>query len=372
MTGPGAGGTGRPLRILYVAGREESYSRCRIVARALESRGHAVRRCMPPDRAFRHYPQLVARAARMARDCDVILVGFYGQLILPAIRALTRKPIVFDMYITTYDTMVFDRHKADPGTPRAWVYGLSDRLSYRWADLSTLDNQHVIDHFGRLFGVDTGRLRRVFLSVDDTVIHPRGEPGALVQRAPEEPLLVHFHGEYTPFHGVRHILRAAHLLRDEPIRFQLIGKGITYEEDRRLADELALDNVRFIDRVSYDALAGYMADADVCLGVFGENPRGALVITNKVVEAIGMGRPLVTLRNAPVQELLTDGDSVYLVEPADPRGLADALRALAADPALRIRLGQAAHARFLEHCSTARLGGALEDLLHEAMALRAA
>jgi len=362
----------RPLRILYVAGREESYSRCRIVARALRKRGHTVTTCMPPDRAFRHYPRLVARAARLARDADVVLVGFYGQLILPVIWLLTRKPIVFDMYITTYDTMVFDRNKAQPGSLRAWVYGLSDRLSYWCSALSILDNQHVIEHFGRLFSVDTARLRRVFLSVDDDVIHPREQPAAPMRAGEpgERPFLVHFHGEYTPFHGVRHILRAAHALRDEPIRFQLVGQGITYAEDRQLAETLQLDNVRFLDRVSYDELADCMARADVCLGVFGENHRGSLVITNKVVEAIGMAKPLITLRNAPVQELLTDQDSVFLVEPADPLGLATAIRTLAADAALRKRLAERGYQRFLEHCSTARLGEGLEALLLEALATR--
>lgn len=373
----------RPLRILYVAGREESYSRCRIVARALERRGHTVTLCMPPDRAFRHYPALVLRAARLARDVDVILVGFYGQLILPLIWLLSRKPIVFDMYITTYDTMVFDRAKATPGSLRAWVYGLSDRLSYWCATLSTLDNQHVIDHFGRLFNVDTARLRRLFLSVDDSVIQPRqstDRPGSTETAAAvvaeqgadpvDRPFLVHFHGEYTPFHGVRHILRAAHLLRDEPIRFQLIGQGITYAEDRQLAESLQLDNVRFLDRVSYDELADCMARADVCLGVFGENYRGKLVITNKVVEAIGMAKPLITLRNAPVQELLSDQQSVYLVEPADPDGLAAAIRHLAADAPLRQRIAEQGYQRFLEQCSTERLGVGLEALLREALAIK--
>ncbi len=84
-----------------------------------------------------------------------------------------------------------------------------------------------------------------------------------------------------------------------------------------------------------------------------------------------MGRPLITLRNAPVQELLEDQESVYLVEPADPQGLADAIRILASDWDLRDRLGSAGYARFLAHCSTERLGSALEGLLLEAMSMRA-
>jgi len=37
-----------------------------------------------------------------------------------------------------------------------------------------------------------------------------------------------------------------------------------------------------------------MAQADVCLGIFGDNDRVLRVTTNKVIEAIAMARPLIT------------------------------------------------------------------------------
>jgi glycosyltransferase involved in cell wall biosynthesis len=349
------------MRILYVAGREAAYSRTRIVAQALRARGHDVVTCLPPDRRFRHYPRLLLQTLARAPGCDVVLVGFYGQLLLPFIRLLTWKPIVFDMYITTYDTMVFDRNKAEPGSLKAKLYGLSDWLSYRMASLSILDSQHVIEHFGRLFRVDTRKLRRLFLAVDDSVIHPR-------EVTREDPgFLVHFHGEYTPFHGVRHILRAAKLLEAENIRFQIVGKGITYDEDMRLARELDLKNVTFHDPVPYDELASFMARADVCLGIFGDNQRASLVMTNKVIEAIGMAKPLVTERNAPVQELLKHRESVYLVERANPQALADALRELAGDPVLRQAIAHRSYEQFQRYCTIEKLGEALDGILGEAV-----
>lgn len=353
------------MKILYIAGREESYSRTRIVIRALEMRGHEVVKCLPPDKAFKHYPRLLLDALCKAPSCDIVLTGFYGQLLTPAMRLLTWKPIVFDMYITTYDTMVFDRAKAKPGSFKAKVYAWGDWLSYKAASISILDSDHVIQHFGRYARTATDKMRRLFLAVDNTVIHPRPR-----QRT-DDRFLVHFHGEFIPFHGVRHILRAAKLLENEGVDFQIIGRGLTFEQDMALMKELDLRNVRILDPVPYAGLATHMAEADICLGIFGENERAELVITNKANEAIGMGKPLITRRNAPVQELLTHRESAYFVEPANPQAIADAILELKRDPALRQRIAENGHRKFLEYGTVEKLGEGLERILLEALGRRA-
>lgn len=345
------------MKILYVAGREAAYSRTRLVLSSLQSLGHEVVAVLPPDKSFRHYPGLIARAMRAAPSCDAIVVGFYGQLLIPLIRCLTWKPILFDMYVSTYDTMVFDRQVAAPGSLKARLYAWSDWLAYHAATLSFLDTHHMIRHFGRSIGCDTSRLRRVFFAADETIIHPR-EP-----RPEDGQFIVHFHGEFIPFHGVRHILHAAHLLKPHGVRFQIVGRGLTYEQDRQLARELALDHVTFIDSVPYAELATHMARADICLGIFGDNARADLVLTNKVIEAIGMGKPLITRRNEPVQELLQHRESVYLVETANPQAIADAVLELKNDPALRQRIARNGHDVFLAQCRQARFSEQLQDML---------
>ena len=55
------------MRIVYVAGREEGYSRTRIVYKALQSQGFDVIGCFPPDKSFKHYPALMWRAARAGK-----------------------------------------------------------------------------------------------------------------------------------------------------------------------------------------------------------------------------------------------------------------------------------------------------------------
>lgn len=347
------------MKVLYVAGREAEYSRTRIVRKALEKQGIEVIGCFPPDKSFRHYPKLVLKAAREAKTCDLVLVGFYGQILLPMIRLLTRKPILFDMYIATYHTMVEDREKAKEGSFKAWLYKLSDVIACRTADRIVLESQDHIDECVRLFRAPSAKFRRIFLAVDNEAIYPRP-----IEKKGDQ-FLVHFHGEFAPFHGVRTILEAARLLQSENIRFQIIGRGITYERDRRYAEELGLTNVTFIDPVPYESLADYMAQADLCLGIFGENPRTLRVVTNKVIEAIAMAKPLITSRNAPVQELLTHLESVFLIDRANPQALADAVRRLRDDESLRARLAEGGYRVFQKHCTLEVLGRQFKTIIEE-------
>lgn len=353
-------------KVCYVAGREASYSRTHNVVVALGRAGFEVVTCLPKDRRMRHYPRVLWEFLRKKQGCDAVVVGFYGQLLLPFVRLLTRRPILFDVYVSTYGTMVDDRLKAGADSLKAKVFWLSDHLSLRLANHVILDSNDHIARYAETYRVARSKFTRMFLVSDDSVMR---------RRAPErrsDRFRVHFHGEYAPFHGVDVIVRAAKALEPHGVDFQIIGTGITSDRDRRLAAELGAKNIEFIDRVPYAELAEYMCRADVCLGFFGDNPRAERVFTNKVVEALAVGQPLITRRNPAVEELLKDGESALLIEPADPDALARAILRLKDDPALRERLGQNALRLFQEHCSQAVFASELGALIEQLVSGRAA
>lgn len=351
-------------RVCYVAGREGTYSRTHNVLEALRRAGFDVETCFPPDKAMRNYPRLVWEFLAKKRRADVVVVGFYGQLLMPFVRLLTRRPILFDVYVSTYGTMVDDRLEASADSLKAKIYWIFDHLSMRWADHIILESQDHIRFYEATYRVPSAKFTRLFLSSDETVMYRRE------RRAPDGRFLVHFHGEYARFHGVDVILRAAKELADQNVHFQIIGRGITYDRERKLADELGLRNVTFIDPVPYADLAVYMSRADVCLGFFGTNPRAGRMFTNKVVEAMAVGQALITRRTDAVEELLVDGESALLIEPGRPDALAAAILRLRDDPELRERLGRNARRLFEANCTQAvfsvALGRILEQMLSSA------
>jgi glycosyltransferase involved in cell wall biosynthesis len=348
-----------PTKICYIAGREATYSRTRNIMTALQRGSFEVVTCLPPKKGVQHYPKLLWQFITKKRGCDLVIVGFYGQLLQPFVRLLTRKPILFDVYISTFGTMVDDRGAATATSLKAKLFWLVDHLSMRWADRIILEtNDHILG-YEKTYKIPREKFTRMFLPTDDSVIFPREAKNK------NGRFLVHFHGEYAPFHGVDVIIRAAKALEKENIEFQIIGKGITYERDRSLADELNVKNIRFIDWVPYQELPDYMCAADVCLGFFGDNPRAARVLTNKVVEALAVGQPLVTRKNNPVQELVKDGESALLVEAGKPEAITEAILRLKKDDALRLRLGENARRVYQKNCSQEIFSKRLKSIIEE-------
>ena len=337
--------TKKRYKICYIAGREESYTRTRIVLHALRTASYEVVSCLPADKSFRHYPKLILQFLFKKRGCDLIVVGFYGQLLMPFVWLLTHKPILYDMYVSTYEVMVLDRGKASTHSPKAWAYYLVDKLSMWMADKIIFETNHHIMRRAKMFGISPKKFERVFLAADDSVLRPRSD------QKTNGRFFVHFHGEFAPFHGVRYIIQAAKMLENESVFFQIIGRGQTYEEDRRLAEDLNIKTITFIDRVPYAELADYMSRAEICLGIFGNNLRAMGELTNKAIEALAVGRSLISARNAPVQELLQDGESVLLVDTGNPEAIAQAIRLLKSDEKLRQRIAANGHRIYLEHCS---------------------
>jgi len=353
----------RKIKVCYIAGREYEYVRTRTVVLALKTAGFDVEMSLPPNKRFRHYPGILWKFFKNKNNCDVVIVGFYGALLLPVVRLLTSRPIIFDIHSGTYETML-DWERVKPGSIMAKIFYWVDKITMNMADRIILESRDHIRNWSKTYGVPEDKFVHVFLATDNTVIYPKPQ-----NKKPDDLFLVHFHGEFAPFHGVEHILRAAHILMDKKIGFHIIGFGTTYERDIKLAKELKLTNCRFIRWVPYEKLADAMCRADVCLGFFGDRKRAYEVFTNKVVEAIAVKRPFITMRNKPVQELLKDGESVILVNPGDPADLANAILMLKNNPQLRQHLSENAYKTFLANCTIEVFARHFKEIIMELLDL---
>ena len=66
---------------------------------------------------------------------------------------------------------------------------------------------------------------------------------------------------------------------------------------------------------------------------------------NATLEAMAAGKPVVGTRIGGIPEMVVDGETGVLVPVSDPPALAEAIGSLVADPALRIRMSDAARRR---------------------------
>jgi len=162
------------------------------------------------------------------------------------------------------------------------------------------------------------------------------------------------------------LLRALAALRAEgvPVHATLLGDGPSRTHLERLAARLGVtEAVTFAGAVGQDEIAAWYARADVfCLPSFAE---GLPVV---LMEAMAMGVPVLATRITGVPELVEHEHSGLLVTPGRPDELAAALARLAADPALRERLGRAGREAVLAHHDVDRAADLLHGILERTMA----
>jgi len=230
---------------------------------------------------------------------------------------------------------------------RRAVNRLESWLLRRFDTVSTLSGrmrQRLVDK-----GVPAERTRLLPNWVDLGLIHPldAGSDGAARSAALRERLGIGagqvvclFSGTLNRKHGLDTLLAAARCLQDDHgIVIVVCGNGEL--RDSLQAACAGQTNLRFIDLQPAAELNVLLNMADIQLL---PQMRGAadLVMPSKLAGMLASGRPVVVAAE-PGTEL---ADAVHgagvLFAPESVDGLVAALRALAADPAARIRLGHAA------------------------------
>ena len=329
------------MRILYFGTYNPDYSRNRVLIKGLRANNTEVFECHVSAKDKLRYLKLAWQFFKSNRF-DFMIVGFPGQEIMFLAKLLTQKPIIFDAFTSHYGGYILDRQYYSKTSWRAKYYRFIDTWSCKLANLVLLDTNAHIDFFVKEFKLDRKKFLRVFVGTDSDVFYPRE---ALKNM---DKFLVHFHGHYIPLQGIKYIIEAAKLLENENVHFNIIGGGQTLKNDLKLSERLNIHNISFIDPVPYEELPVLMAQADVCLGIFGDSPKTDLVIPNKVYEAMAMGKAIITADTPAIRELLNDKENVLFCRKADARDLADKIRLLKNSPDIGDIIGKGARKLFQE------------------------
>lgn len=347
------------LRVLYVGSYKPTYARNKIFIDGLRKNGATVVECNEQSFGLLKYLRLALRLIRLRGTYDVMLVGFPGQEVMFTARLCSSAPIVFDAFTSHYMGYILDRGYFSPKSFRATVYRFLDRWSCRLADAVVLDTNAHIDFFVSEFGLPRTKFHRIFLGANTDLHYPRPEQNNAGL------FTVLFWGSFIPLQGTEYIIKAAQLLRDESIRFVLIGDGQKRIRDTNEVTRLGLTQVEFPGKVSDEQLAQYIRDADICLGAFSEGVKADSTIQNKIFEALASRKPLLTIRTTAIAELLIDGKHYISCEKANPDNLAQKIIRLRDDASLRSTIAENGHRLFCERLTEEHIGADVLRVLQE-------
>ena len=296
------------------------------------------------------YPGLIFRYLRAPKH-DAVIVGYMGQLDVLIIRLFAKMrgvPIVWDAFLSLYNTVVTDRALIHKGNPVAWLLYALEWLGCRCADRVVLDTHAHAKYFIDTFHLHPSRCAVAWVGVEPEVF-PITSPRT---NRPETNRIVLFYGQFIPLHGIETIIEAARLTRDRPIHWVIIGNGQEASHIREILDQRPLPNIEWIPWVNYNELTEWIARADICLGIFGDTDKAARVIPNKVFQVLASGKPLITRDSPAIRELLDPSmPGIRLVPAANAAALADGINHLLKHPP-----GEGLHAAIRPQLQPAAIG----------------
>jgi glycosyltransferase involved in cell wall biosynthesis len=145
--------------------------------------------------------------------------------------------------------------------------------------------------------------------------------------------------------------------RDPRVHLVLLGDGERRGELERLAHDLGI-----ADRVLF---AGVRRDVAELLPAFDVSSLSSVheAMPLGVIESMAACLPVVATDCGALRDLVSEGESGYLVPVGDVAGLVERLALLAADPHLRARLGASGRARVMRDFTIASTARGYEALL---------
>lgn len=186
-----------------------------------------------------------------------------------------------------------------------------------------------------------------------------GETGGVVPAPRDAAFTMLYVGRLGPEKNLPYLLRAvARLAKTVPDwTLWIVGTGPESEAVKRLADEFGVGRrVHMLGFLDHAALAPYYAACDVFILPSLQEAQPLVVM-----EAMWFSRPVIVTRAiVAASELVEQGENGYIVDPDSIEDLASRLSALAADPALRRRMGEASRRR-ADAYRPAHVVDALED-----------
>jgi glycosyltransferase involved in cell wall biosynthesis len=213
------------------------------------------------------------------------------------------------------------------------------RLQAELADVLVAVSSGVAAHLRRCHPAAAGRVRVIGNGVDRERF-----PVTLAERGSVRPFTVGFVGTLKPWHGTETLVEAFARLRPyvPGARLLVVGDGPGRAAlEQRLAMLGVPDAAELTGAVPPAAVPALLARMDVAVAPYPALP-DFYFSPLKVLEAMAAGVPVVASRVGDLERLVTDGRTGRLVTPGDAGALAAALRALAARPDERARLGAAA------------------------------
>jgi glycosyltransferase involved in cell wall biosynthesis len=190
-----------------------------------------------------------------------------------------------------------------------------------------------------------GRIRRIFDGIDIASYQSIARPAAPLPQA-NGATVIGIAGTVTPRKGHDLLFKAFHQAQQilPSLQLWVIGDALS-DEDKEFRDQLARD----YDGESINWL-GFRRDMPAVIQHIDvlASPSRHEGMGRVNIEAMAAGKPVIGASGTGIAEVVVDGETGFLLDPADTSAFAERILVLARDLDLRTRMGEAGRRRAAE------------------------
>jgi glycosyltransferase involved in cell wall biosynthesis len=253
-----------------------------------------------------------------------------------------RKKLVVEMYISIYDTFVKDRKilkgkQIKAGSKQAEAMFKKDVLALTKSDFLVHTASHELTYWEKLLNIEIAQ-EKVFIAPNFNVsrlVHQR-------KFQQDGNLNICWWGTFIPLHGLENILPAMKILQTNKVKFTCNLFGVDNDLFTTYAEKIKLEQLEdyvFLRKdLSFadNSLPKYLIDnCDLALGIFGNTDKAYNTVPNKLIEALSMGIPTLTMKSPALKEFFEPKIDLWTCE-ATPKAIAESILSIADGAANRV------------------------------------
>jgi glycosyltransferase involved in cell wall biosynthesis len=254
-------------------------------------------------------------------------------------------PIVSELYISLYDTLVNDRKKLKDNTKRSEYLRKIDRMLIEKSDFLIHLSNHEFNYISKLVGANINPSR---LKIFPLAIEVKLTANNVVD--PENIFRMCWWGNYSPLHGLEKIFIAIKILKSQghKIRLDVWGPQDLSNPYVTVAKEMSLSEEIIFHPSDYSIkLQEYLTHyCDLALGIFGDSGKAKNAVANKVIDATAMKLPVLTMDSPCLWEFFEPTEIFTCSN--KPEEMAQKISEILIDPENLKATASAGHLRYLE------------------------
>lgn len=240
-----------------------------------------------------------------------------------------RKKLVTEMYISLYDTAVRDREIVKPQSKEARKYMKADKLALTQSNYLIHTAMGEIHYWEKILDISVEQ-SKVFVAPLCNIPQQVSKSSWMQDGI----LRICWWGSFIPLHGLDNIFQALKILQQQKLIFTCSLFGVDNYAFPQYIEKLKsyqLDNVWLRKDLNFadSSLANYLVNnCDLALGIFGNSDKAYHAIPNKLVEALAMRIPTLTMNSPALNEFFNPETDLWTCKPS-PDSIAESILKIA-------------------------------------------